>query len=1371
MRIRTSRRRTYGGIFVFLAMLLVTAPLLAATDWPTYQQNDQRNAFVESEVHPESLSVDWHLGSPQVPQPAWYGPAKWDAYANLRDLHSMRNYDPVFHAIGAEGRVYYGSSVEQCVKCVDAASGELRWSFFTNGPVRVPPAYSDGKLYFGSDDGFAYCLNAQSGKLVWKFSPTEAGRWIVNDGNYIPLWPIRTGVTVDKGTAYFAASLLPWNKTYMCAVNAKTGKPKGQGHYVREYEGLTLEGPFAATGEVLVAPQGRVEPMLFARKDGKKLGSLNGGGGAFVVISGEEVLHGPGNKAGWITRSNTSSRDRLATHKNARGVLVIEGVSYLLTDDSVLALGQKGTESLWQSECDEPLAMVGVGDFLFVGGIDRVTAFDRRTGTEVWQVDVDGRAYGLAFADERLLVSTDTGTIYSFAESGRSAPADPGPPSVAPAENSEQDSASAEGLASIVEVNDSSLVGRWVFQPPHAKGQTVSDLVGELDGKIVGKRAFERIGDIQALSMDGSTTAVSLAENHSSADLPAESLTAEAWVRVDKPMTWGGVVGAVHDNGSDESGWLLGFRDSKLSWALAGVEGAPRLTYLIAPQPFVPGGWHHVVGTYDGKEMRLYVDGTLVGTNKAQQGKIDYPTATPYVIGAYRDSNEDYPMTGRVHEVRIYDRALSAADVSANYETAADRFPTVPAAPTQELEHFQVAAGPWLTFVRPDEAVVRWQTEEPMATRLVYRLEGDERTFESSSKTTSHEARVTGLRHNRVYHYVIEALIDGETETTAEYECDTFFNYCEVDSSDLGNTSDSNVAKMAKDILDSSGIRQGLCVDLDIRTGLLARQLVAESRLRVIGITSSANRAEELRGALQAEGLYGSRIAVLVVDDPKHLPLTAHSVNLVVQESNLDATLQTAFPKREVARLLAPRGKAVSRGRENSDRFETFTGPIFEGAGEWSHAYGRANNSAFGGESLAGVTSRDDLAVQWIGRPGPRYQSDRSGRKPPPLSTAGRIYLQGLDRMISVDAHNGTVLWSLETPHFGRQNLPRDCSNWCADSNHVFAAVRDRCWKISAATGKVESLLPVLTNDLPVDEYEWGYVASVGDGLIGSSVRSGSSTSDFWGGAGWYDGIGGDAVKKVCSDRVFALEKSTGKARWTHEGTVVLNSTITAGDSRIWFVECRHPTVLSGEPRSIGAKELYESLYLVALDVKTGQKLWDKQLDIVTPDVALSLAFSNGRLVLVGSNAASKSFHIYNFAADDGYQVWNRAVVWGKGTNDHGTHLSRPAIVGSRLVVRPAVMNLATGELADSKMPVSGCGTYSCTSAAMFFRAWSGQDFAMWDFEKGDYTRWSRLRPDCWLSSVPADGLLLAPEGGGGCSCGKWLETSLAFIPRSRLEE
>jgi hypothetical protein len=44
---------------------------------------------------------------------AWTGPAKWDSYANLRRLESMRNFDPAFFVIAVGDSVCFGSSVKE----------------------------------------------------------------------------------------------------------------------------------------------------------------------------------------------------------------------------------------------------------------------------------------------------------------------------------------------------------------------------------------------------------------------------------------------------------------------------------------------------------------------------------------------------------------------------------------------------------------------------------------------------------------------------------------------------------------------------------------------------------------------------------------------------------------------------------------------------------------------------------------------------------------------------------------------------------------------------------------------------------------------------------------------------------------------------------------------------------------------------------------------------------------------------------------------------------------------------------------------------------------------------------------------------------
>ena len=75
-----------------------------------------------------------------------------------------------------------------------------------------------------------------------------------------------------------------------------------------------------------------------------------------------------------------------------------------------------------------------------------------------------------------------------------------------------------------------------------------------------------------------------------------------------------------------------------------------------------------------------------------------------------------------------------------------------------------------------------------------------------------------------------------------------------------------------------------------------------------------------------------------------------------------------------------------------------------------------------------------------------------------------------------------------------------------------------------------------------------------------------------------------------------------------------------------------------------------------------------------------------------------------------------------------------------------------------------GCHTYIGAGDTLIYRG-TGRVVSVWDRNTETVTNWPRLRPSCWLSFIPANGMLLLPEGGGGCSCGGWMETSIGFAP------
>lgn len=1359
-------------VFAFLFAWAAVGQALAE-DWPTYRHDVSRTGTTAEQLDPARLSEAWVHASAEAPLPAWPGPARWDAYAAIKDLPSMRNYDPCYHTVAVGGAVYFGSSTDDSVYKLDAVSGEVVWTYTTGGPIRIAPMVHDGRVYFGSDDGSAYCIDAETGEAVWRYDVMPGERMVLNNGRAISFHPVRTGVVVRDGVAYFGASLLPWKESYLVGVNAETGEAQGAGTFRQRFDGLTLEGAMLATDNELILPQGRVAPMRFSRATGTAEGSLGGGGGVFVVITADQHILRQGQaRAGGLV-----GNDQVAQYSRGHALVVSGAYGFLLDLESVIGLDMAEGKELWRHKLESPADLVLAGDTLYVGSRGRVTAYNAVEGTRVWSAEVAGTAYGLVVANGALLVSTSAGTIHCFREAAAAgsgvATGDGG--------GDDEESGSGDGVVASPEVESvrtRGLVGRWVFHRSamrDADGASVDsetfrdvairDQARELHGRLVGNGQTQRINNIEAMVFDGQTM-VELATDPRRANLPQRQFSVEAWVRVDEPLTWGGIVGSIRDNGADEQGWLLGFRDDKFCLYLR-TEEADALTLLTANNPFTPGGWAHVVGTYDGDTMRLYVNGRFEVSSDAQGGDIVYPDAVNYVIGAYKDENEDFRLKGMIHEVRVYTNVLRDRDVTALFRAKAGNFPE-PAPGPEEGGGLTggnfLAFGPYLRFTAPGEAVVQWTTERPTTGSITFVRDDETITVESGVRGTDHAVTVTGLRPHAVYQYQITTKQGSSERTTRSFECDTFFNYTmgteRHNTPYAGHVPNIEAAsKLSRDL----SLAGGFAIVVGGDDAGYAYALAVASGLNVLCVLPDDASVARERAALVEAGAYGRLVTVISTASAAALPPLF--ANLVVVDPNAEGPIDTSGYRG----LLQPGGLLFAEGEV------AWTAPPIAGAGDWGHMYGSADNSSFGGEAIAGAASTDDLEVQWVGRPGPRYQSDRQTRKPAPLAAGGRLYMQGLQRIICCDQYNGTILWSAEIPEMMRWNVPRDSANWCADRTHLYVAVLDEMLKIDGRTGEIVERFRAHGNRTADRTWDWGFVARAGQTdvsagvLLGSSVSPGAIFTDWWGGANWYDQTDGEMAGKVASDALFAVDPATGRERWARREGLVLNTTVTVGEDAdgnaiVYFVESRNPEVVRGDARRLQSEGMWQGLHLVGVDAMTGREVLDKPIQPVAGTTAFYLVYSQGKLLL--SSSAGNQFTLVCVEAADASPVWDTQFNWQ--ADHHGKHLARPAVVGNLVFMRPKVMDLETGSQFDLDFPDGHqCGTYTLTTNALFARA---GDTMMWSVNDQQISRWNRHRPDCWISTIPAGGMVLSPEGGGGCSCGSWIETSLGWMPRATSE-
>ena len=438
--------RSTTAVSTALAVMLVALSSAAAqttnSDWPTYR-GDSRRSGARSSPLKLPLKEAWAHKAAHPPRPAWPElPAAMDVWHRIRELAPTTTYDRAFHVAVVGDRLYFGSSADDTVYCLDGTTGEPRWSFVTEGPVRLAPTVADGRVYAGSDDGWVYCLDAAQGALLWKHRPGPADRRLAGNGRMISLWPVRCGIVVDGGAVYFAAGLFPDQGVYLCGLGAKDG------HEIwKQKVDFSPQGYLLASSSRLFVPTGRTAPRVFERADGKALGALPGsgvdsrGGGCFAVLLDDTVAHSSGESGG-ISFSHPGQKDKVVFATGTR--LIADGpVAYIYGQQRLSALdrtqfaelarlegkkkksdadrkriaqlgGRSKAYLKWEVPCPPTYEIVRCGETIFAGCDSRVAAYSTLDGSMLWKATVWGKAYGLAVAGDALYVSTDKGVIYCF---------------------------------------------------------------------------------------------------------------------------------------------------------------------------------------------------------------------------------------------------------------------------------------------------------------------------------------------------------------------------------------------------------------------------------------------------------------------------------------------------------------------------------------------------------------------------------------------------------------------------------------------------------------------------------------------------------------------------------------------------------------------------------------------------------------------------------------------------------------------------------------------------------------------------------------------------------------------------------------------
>ncbi len=389
-------------------------------DWPMWR-SDAGHTASTPEQPADRLYLQWQANYTER-TPVWDDPLN----------QNLMQFDRVFEPVVANGRIFLGFNDEDKVVALDLATGKELWHFYTDGPVRLPPAINRNKVYFTGDDGYCYCLDAATGTLFWKISLAPAANKLLGNKRMISMWPARGGIVIKDDILYTAAGIFPMMGTFIYAIDTETGrilwKNEGTGsdyilqpHRSPAFAGVAPQGTFAISGNRLLVAGGRTVPAGFDLDTGEEifyhLAESGKTGGGFIC-AGDHVYFNHHRERMTYMYDPVSGKKLL---EDAGEYPALDGNTAYFSGDTVTAvrLGDHGErQTLWKIKADAVHDLIKAGNCLFAAGDSGVSAIklDGNKPVKSWTYPSDQSIERLLAANGKLIAVTREGSILVFGD-------------------------------------------------------------------------------------------------------------------------------------------------------------------------------------------------------------------------------------------------------------------------------------------------------------------------------------------------------------------------------------------------------------------------------------------------------------------------------------------------------------------------------------------------------------------------------------------------------------------------------------------------------------------------------------------------------------------------------------------------------------------------------------------------------------------------------------------------------------------------------------------------------------------------------------------------------------------------------------------
>lgn len=364
----------------------------AQDEWGCYRGDAWRSGCPGGAA-PGSLAPAWEKPVAETPR---IGPLEFWKRNSL-------GAEPLTAPTVAQGLVFVADRETHRLLALDARSGAGRWTFIANGRIDTPPTIHEGFCLFGTRSGYAYCLVAATGEMVWRLRLGPEDRRIVAYGQLESAWPAPGTALVTDGLAFFGAGRHPLadGGLSVCGVEPATGRiavdtvvpslpmPRWYGRLGNDHD----------TFDLLVRDGGAVALGRWRFDLATRKGAWDRPSGSYTArATGVLVLRGLWSYAADAPNNRGRSRRPLMVFDDET-LYVSAGELYAAKLDTAAALKEK------DSKYREPAA--SPGDYRIEWSPYSVL----KTMTRKWAAKEGSGARGLARAGDLLIAAGGDGSV------------------------------------------------------------------------------------------------------------------------------------------------------------------------------------------------------------------------------------------------------------------------------------------------------------------------------------------------------------------------------------------------------------------------------------------------------------------------------------------------------------------------------------------------------------------------------------------------------------------------------------------------------------------------------------------------------------------------------------------------------------------------------------------------------------------------------------------------------------------------------------------------------------------------------------------------------------------------------------------------